>query len=173
MPHENQPYPYNTPEHSWYLHIDDPTRDRDGPTIIHADFHVQTPPVIRTGEDATFDFVFGVKSRHREHTNPVRHFQQYRALREMAHYAGDFTTFETPAGRIAYREQTPADAPSILIGVEPGYSTPVGGCWGVLSNVEDTSPRPEQAVELSLSVHVIAPFDEFETYHDVVTERER
>lgn len=156
-------YPRRAPTGAWYIHLEDTI------TFADADGGVEnTDP----GSSASFDLLF--------HPAPadwgvdhLRYQDRYKRIREPCEYAGRWVSKQPPFGPDKYVEQTPPDAPSLLVGLEPSYDHPeTTGIWGVIDGYSSTNQYQQAYLMLSLEITVIATMEEYIDRESVRTDLE-
>lgn len=148
-------YPRSVHKNAWYIHLED--------EIIHADAIEAPVPSLSRGESGSFTFRFYVSYTQSDPpTNPT-HLDRYRALLELDEHAGSYVHNETISNRQTYMEQLPAGARSLVVKLEPSYSTEARGVWGILDGVADSTVDEEAVVALELSIMKLADIDRYET----------
>lgn len=87
------------------------------------------------------------------------HWPRYEHLRALREHAGSYTVETTLNDRHLYQEDTPGDAPSLLVHVAPdaGAETPVtDGFWGLVAGIGEQNRLPETYLGVELDVYYLA-----------------
>lgn len=87
-------------------------------------------------------------------------------------YSGNYKVTEMLNGILKYDDTVPNSAPieNLLIGIEPApdlQASNIPGVWGLIENVEDTRNAALSNEQMTLTVRVLARFDEYDSISDV------
>lgn len=92
-------------------------------------------------------------------------------------YTGDYTISETQLSTQKYHERITPDAniDTLLVGVEPDTDLQqknIRGYWGLIDNITDNRTQALSNVRVTLSIDVLAPYDEYSDHTAVQNELE-
>lgn len=158
-------YP-SAPPTAYYIHVANSEGDVG---VYYADGVDGTIPPRTVGEGGTYSLIFRTTSfsrtQHPHSGYPKEHWDHYRPITEIGTHAGSYVPKPNSSNIYRWVEQTPSDAWSLLVGLEPAYETPAtNGIWALVDGYDDDNRTPKGALPVDLSVTMVATMDEYETH---------
>lgn len=159
--------PLTAPEQAWLIHLQGET--------TYANALTSEVPQQTRGVSGNYPFVFYTRTTSDIGFDPVltqpdpededEYLDRAEAVYEPIEHAGSFVLHRSARNRYRITPQTPPEAPSLIVGLEPVYDTiATDGVWGAIGGYEADARLEEELVFVTLEVTMLAPFDDYDSW---------